>query len=79
MGESFSQLEERAKRATTIKELFGWWQQAHEAEVDEKTELTTCPFQSKDKARKNFTVDGRLGAVSYTHLAVYKRQEYAQR
>lgn len=61
MGESFSQLEERAKRATTIKELFGWWQQAHEAEVDEKTELTTCPFQSKDKARKNFTVDCRLG------------------
>ena len=37
MGESFSQLEERAKRATTIEELFCLWRKAHAAEVGEET------------------------------------------
>lgn len=63
MGESFSQLEERAKRATTIEELFCLWKRAHAAEVDEKTAPNTCPFPLEDKARKNFTVDGRLGEM----------------
>ena len=63
MEESFSQLEERAKRATTIEELFCLWKRAHAAEVDEKTAPNTCPFPLEDKARKNFTVDGRLGEM----------------
>ena len=37
MGESFSQLEERAKQATTIEELFCLWRKAHAAEVGEET------------------------------------------
>lgn len=61
MGESFSQLEERAKRATTIEELFCLWKRAHAAEVKEGNWEKTCPFDSEQKARENFTRDGRLG------------------
>src|SRR5699024_5424481 len=72
MGESFSQLEERAKRATTIEELFCLWKRAHEAEVEEGNWEKTCQFKEKDKGKKhhfepqeaakcNFTKDGRLG------------------
>lgn len=72
MGESFSQLEERAKRATTIEELFCLWKQAHAAEVEEGNWEKTCQFKEKDKGKKhhfesqkaakcNFTKDGRLG------------------
>ena len=61
MGESFSQLEERAKRATTIEELFCLWKRAHAAEVGEGNWEKTCQFDSEEKARNYFTRDGRLG------------------
>lgn len=61
MGESFSQLTERAKRATTIEELFCLWKRAHAAEVEEGNWKKTCQFDSEEKARNYFTRDGRLG------------------
>lgn len=72
MEESFGQLEEQAKQATTIEELFCLWKRAHAAEVKEGNWEKTCQFKEKDKGKKhhfdpqkaakeNFTKDGRLG------------------
>lgn len=59
--ESFDELAKRAKSAESLEELFCLWKKAHEAEVEEKTWPETCPFNSENKAQKNFTLDGRLG------------------
>ena len=55
---NFEQLQDSARSAPTLEELFERWQKAHEKE--EKWE-ETCPFDNAE-ARKNFTLDGRLGS-----------------
>lgn len=63
MGERFDELAREAAAATTLKGLFGLWQKAHEVEVEEGNWEKTCQFASKEeleKAKKNFTCDGRL-------------------
>ena len=65
MGESFSQLEERAKRATTIEELFCLWKRAHAAEVGEGNWEKTCQFKEKDKGKKHpFEPQKRRNVIS---------------
>lgn len=63
MGEKFQKLQEQAKSAASLEGLFCLWKQAHKTEVSEENWKETCPFDSQEKAEKNFTWDGHLGGA----------------